>query len=265
MIFVYDGDPPSAVQPWAMKMGEGLIRRLAATTEEGQAFKVDTNLRPEGKDGALVRTLDGYRAYYDRWAEPWEFQALLKARPVAGDDGLGREFLDLVAPHVYRETFPDEWARSIRRIKARIEKERLGPREDPKTQLKVGRGGLIDIEFTTQLLQLQNGARVERLRTQSTVWAIAIAADVALLDLDHGRWLIEAYRFLNRVRNRLYLIRGRSTDALPTDPEELELLARALGYAAPGARNAFLEDYRRTTRRARQVCEDVFYGGRLDR
>ncbi|MEX2555468.1 MAG: bifunctional [glutamine synthetase] adenylyltransferase/[glutamine synthetase]-adenylyl-L-tyrosine phosphorylase [Actinomycetota bacterium] len=261
VMFVFDAPDDRSGYAWASAMGEGLLQRLAATTEEGQAFRVDARLRPEGKDGPLVRSIAGFRAYYERRAQPWEFQALIKARPIAGDPTLGQQFTDLVRPYVYPERLSPEAIREIRGMKARIEKERLGPREDPKFQMKVGRGGLVDVEFTIQLLQLMHGHRDPRLRAQTTVHSVAAAADMALLDLEKARWLVDAYRFLNRTRNVLYLIRGRPQDALPQTPEDQEVLARALGYAAPGARVQFIEDYRRVTRRARQVCEDVFYGG----
>ena len=265
VIFVADGKDKRTI-PWATEIAEGLIQRLAATTEEGQAFRVDTTLRPEGKNGALVRSMGAYRAYYERWARPWEFQALLKARPIAGDESLGVEFTELIKPYLFRSELPQESLREIRGIKARIERERLGPREDPKTQIKVGAGGLIDVEFTIQLLQLMHGHIDPRLRSaHGTIPALAAATEIGLLDLEKGRWMVDAYRFLNRVRNALYLIKGRPTDSLPSDAQEQDLLARALQYASPGARNAFIEEYRRTTRRARQVCEDVFYGGRLGR
>ena len=260
VMFVFDSPDERAGYAWAMQMGEGVLSRLAATTEEGQAFRVDPSLRPEGKDGPLVRSLSAYRSYYERWAKPWEFQALVKARPVAGDPTLGAEFMDLVRPFVYPEKIPSDAIREIRGMKARIEKERLGPREDPRFQLKVGTGGLVDVEFTTQLLQIQNGYRDPRLQAQGTVPAIAAAADMALLDLEQARWLLDAFRFLNRTRNVLYLVRGRPQDVLPREAEDVEVLARALGYAAPGARVQFLEDYRRITRRCRRVCESVFYG-----
>ena len=265
VIFVADGRDKQTV-PWATEIAEGLIQRLAATTEEGQAFRVDTALRPEGKNGALVRSLTAYRAYYEKWAHPWEFQALLKARPVAGDDTLGTEFIDLVRPYLFQTELPQDAIREIRTIKARIERERLGPREDPRTQIKVGHGGLIDVEFTIQLLQLMHGHIDPRLRSaRGTIAALAAATEIGLLDLEKGRWMVDAYRFLNRARNALYLIKGRPTDSLPTDAVELDMLARALNYPSPGARNAFTEDFRRTTRRARQVCEDKFYGGPLPR
>ena len=265
VIFVADGKDKRTI-PWATEIAEGLIQRLAATTEEGQAFRVDTTLRPEGKNGALVRSMGAYRAYYESWARRWEFQALLKARPIAGDESLGDEFTELIRPYLFRTELPQESLREIRGIKARIERERLGPREDPKTQIKVGAGGLIDVEFTIQLLQLMHGHIDPRLRSaHGTIPALAAATEIGLLDLEKGRWMVDAYRFLNRVRNALYLIKGRPTDSLPSDAQEQDLLARALQYPSPGARNAFIEEYRRTTRRARQVCEDVFYGGRLGR
>ena len=261
VMFVFDAADERTGYAWAAQMGEGILARLAATTEEGQAFRVDASLRPEGKDGPLVRSLAAYRTYYERWAQPWEFQALIKARPVAGDPTLGAEFMDLVRPSVYPEAVSAETLREIRSMKARIEKERLGPREDRRFQLKVGTGGLVDVEFTTQLLQIQHAYKDPRLQAQGTILAIAAAADMALLDLEQARWLVDAFRFLNHTRNVLYLIRGRPQDALPQEADEVEVLARALGYAAPGARVQFLEDYRRITRRCRRVCETVFYGG----
>jgi glutamate-ammonia-ligase adenylyltransferase len=260
VMFVFDSPSERAGVEWGTRMAEGVLSRLAATTEEGQAFRVDASLRPEGKDGPLVRSLAAFRSYYERWAKPWEFQALIKARPVAGDQTLGREFVDLTRPMVYPDRLSPEAIREIRGIKARIEKERLGPREDTRFQIKVGTGGLIDIEFTTQLLQLTHGYRNPKLRAQGTVPAIAAAADMGLLDLEKARWLVDAWRLLNRTRNVLYLVRGRPQDALPKEADEQEILARALGYPAPGARVPMVEDYRRATRRARQVHEDVFYG-----
>lgn len=265
VMFVFDSPDEKASLKWATMLAEGILQRLAATTEEGQAFPVDAQLRPEGKDGPLARSLTAYRAYYERWAKTWEFQALVKARPVAGDPMLGQQFLDLIRPFVYPERLPPEKVREIRAMKARIERERLGPRQDPKTQMKVGSGGTIDIEFTIQLLQLMHGAHHPSIRVQGTIPAISAAAERQLLTIEQARWLIEAYRFVNRTRNTLYLVRGRGVDALPSKPEEAEVLARALGYQGPGARLQFGEDYRRATRRARQVCEDVFYGKRASR
>jgi glutamate-ammonia-ligase adenylyltransferase len=260
VMFVYDAPSEQTAHPWATRIAEGMLQRLAATTEEGQAFRVDAGLRPEGKDGPLVRSLAGFAAYYERWAKAWEFQALIKARPVAGDATLGQQFLDLTAPYTYPDRVSPETVREMRTLKARIERERLGPREDPRTQLKVGTGGLVDVEFTVQYLQLLHGHNDAHIRVRPTAQGIVAAAEIGVLERDHARYLLDAFRFLTRVRNRLYLIRGRQTDSLPKEAEALEMLARSLGYAPPGARLALVEDYRRVTRRCRQVTEEVFYG-----
>ena len=220
VMFVFDSPSEKPGTEWAQRMGEGVLSRLAATTEEGQAFRVDARLRPEGKGGPLVRSLAAYRSYYERWAKPWEFQALIKARPVAGDTTLGREFIDLTRPMVYPDRLSPEAIREIRGLKARIEKERLAPREDPRFQMKVGTGGLVDVEFTIQLLQLMHGYRNPRLASQGTVPAIGAAAEMGLLDLEKARWLVDAWRLLNRTRNVLYLVKGRPQDALPKEADE---------------------------------------------
>src|SRR5205823_5965506 len=228
---------------------------------------------PRGHDAApggkerRARALDGRVPRVLRTVgAPLGVPSLAQSATDRGDESLGDEFTELIRPYLFRTELPQESLREIRGIKARIERERLGPREDPKTQIKVGAGGLIDVEFTIQLLQLMHGHIDPRLRNaHGTIPALAAATEIGLLDLEKGRWMVDAYRFLNRVRNALYLIKGRPTDALPSDAQEQDLLARALQYPSPGARNAFIEEYRRTTRRARQVCEDVFYGGRLGR
>lgn len=265
VMFVYDAPAEArGALDWATKMAEGVIQRLAAPTEEGTVFKVDTALRPEGTSGLLVRSIDAYAQYYQRWAQAWEFMALTKARPVAGDPQLGARFLDLVRPSIWRQSLPEETVRELRLLKARVEKERLGKGEDARTQLKVGHGGLIDVEFTVQLLQLRHGSANLALRSTTTLEAIAAANGSGLLDKERARHLEEAWSLASRARNALYLIRGRPIDQLPRDPAELETLARALGYPAPGARVAFMEDHRRVTRRARRICEELFYGGVLE-
>lgn len=266
VMFVYDAPAEArGALDWATKMAEGVISRLAAPTEEGTVFKVDAALRPEGNSGLLVRSIDAYAQYYEKWAEAWEFMALTKARPVAGDPALGARFLDLVRPSIWKPQLPEETVRELRMLKARVEKERLGRGEDSRTQLKIGHGGLIDVEFTVQLMQLRHGSANLALRTTSTLEAIAAAAGSGLLDRERASHLEDAWALATRARNALYLIKGRQVDQLPRDPQELETLARALGYPAPGARVAFMEDHRRITRRARRICEELFYGGVLEK
>ena len=168
VLFVYDGSGAADFDV-AEKTATRIISGIGATTAEGQTFRIDANLRPEGKQGPLARSLDGYRSYYDKWALTWEFQSLLKARPVAGDPELADRFCTMVEPYVFREPFPADSIREVRRMKARIERERIPPGEDPQFHLKLGRGSLSDVEWTVQLLQLIHGAADPALRTTSTV------------------------------------------------------------------------------------------------
>jgi len=257
VLFVYDGDTPVDFAA-AEETAEALMREIGATTAEGQTFRIDANLRPEGKQGPLARSLDGYRAYYERWADTWEFQALLKARPVAGDAELGARFATMVEPFVYREPFPDDAVREVRRMKARIERERIPPGEDPEFHLKLGRGSLSDVEFTVQLLQLLHGNVHPDVRTTSTIDAVHRLRHGGLLDDDDATALEESYRFCERARNARYLWTGSAADALPTDGTEARKLGRLLGYVHR-PQHSLRDDYRRVTRRARAVVDRVFY------
>jgi len=257
VLFVYDGPRPDDFEA-ATATATALVREISATTAEGQTFRVDANLRPEGKEGPLARSLDGYRAYYERWALTWELQALLRARPVAGDVDLGTQFIELVEPYVYRDPFPEEAAREVRRIKARVERERIPPGEDPQFHLKLGKGALTDIEFTVQLLQLQHGAAYPAVRVAATVPALRALGAAGLLAADDVGVLAEAYTFCERARNACYLVTGRPIDSLPTG-RDAACVSRLLGVIhRPEA--ALRDEYRRVTRRARRVIERVFYG-----
>jgi [glutamine synthetase] adenylyltransferase / [glutamine synthetase]-adenylyl-L-tyrosine phosphorylase len=258
VLFVYDGEDAADFRD-AEKIAERLMFELGGITPEGQTFRVDANLRPEGKKGALARSLSGYEAYYERWAQTWEFQSLLKARPVAGSAEVAERFAALIDPFVYRDPFLDDDVREVRRMKARIERERIPPSEDPRFHLKLGRGSLSDVEFTVQLLQLQHAARHPEIRVTSTIEALYRLRSVGLLEAGDAEALEDAYRFCERARNARYLLTGRPGDALPTDGREATRLARLLGYEhQPQA--ALRDDYRRVTRRARKVVERVFYG-----
>src|SRR5439155_11666867 len=180
VLFVYDG---STAEDFAVaeQAAESLLKFLAGRTPSPRIYTVDLGLRPEGKQGPLARSLEGYRAYYDRWALMWERQALLRARPVAGDAGVGRHFMEIVEPHVWQPLTDDD-VREVRRMKARIERERIPAGEDPQFHLKLGRGSLSDIEFTAQLLQLQHGVRA----TGTTAVLDALMKDSALDPEDHA-------------------------------------------------------------------------------
>ncbi|GHF32486.1 glutamate-ammonia-ligase adenylyltransferase [Streptomyces mashuensis] len=238
----------------------GEMRRLLQLPTTDPPLLIDADLRPEGKSGPIVRTLASYAAYYRRWSLVWESQALLRAEPVAGDADLGRRFLELVDPLRYPEGgIGDDAVREIRRLKARMESERLPRGADPTTHTKLGRGGLSDVEWTVQLLQLRHAWDVPALRTTRTREALAAAHAAHLLTAEETRILDEAWVLATSVRNAVMLVRGRSGDTFPGDPRELAAVSRYLGYE-PGHVGEMLDDYRRTTRRARAVVEDRFYG-----
>ncbi|HZG06901.1 MAG TPA: bifunctional [glutamine synthetase] adenylyltransferase/[glutamine synthetase]-adenylyl-L-tyrosine phosphorylase [Streptomyces sp.] len=235
------------------------MRRLLQLPSSDPPLLIDADLRPEGKSGPLVRTLASYEAYYRRWALVWERHALLRAEPVAGDADLGRRFTELIDPLRYPEGGLDEEAvREIRRLKARMETERLPRGADRTTHTKLGRGGLSDVEWTVQLLQLRHGAAEPGLRTTRTRRALAAARDAGLIGDDDARILDEAWLLATRVRNAVMLVRGRPGDTFPSEPRELAAVGRYLGYE-PGHVGEMLEDYRRTTRRARAVVDRLFY------
>ncbi|MGH9052001.1 MAG: bifunctional [glutamine synthetase] adenylyltransferase/[glutamine synthetase]-adenylyl-L-tyrosine phosphorylase, partial [Acidimicrobiia bacterium] len=200
-----------------------------------------------------------YRAYYQRWAQTWEFQALLKARPAAGDPELGQAFSALVEPFVFPETLSPEAVREVRQMKARIEAERIDPGEDPDFHLKLGPGGLVDVEFVTQLHQLLHGGRIPELRVGGTLEALDALSRHEILPQAAADALAEAYLFCGGVRNRLFLQAGRARDSLPGEVEEATGLGLSLGYSTR-PRASLREDYRRHTRRARRVVDRWFYG-----
>ncbi|MCQ4081633.1 bifunctional [glutamine synthetase] adenylyltransferase/[glutamine synthetase]-adenylyl-L-tyrosine phosphorylase [Streptomyces sp. RB6PN25] len=235
------------------------LRRLLQIPTADPPLVVDADLRPEGKSGPLVRSLASYAAYYRRWSLVWESQALLRAEPAAGDTALGARFVELIDPLRYpAEGLGDDAVREIRRLKARMEAERLPRGADPTTHTKIGRGGLSDVEWTVQLLQMQHGWAEPGLRTTHTRRALAAAAAEGLVDVEDAAVLDEAWVLATRVRNAVMLVRGRPGDTFPTDGREMAAVARYLGYG-PGHVGELVDDYRRTTRRARAVVERLFY------
>ncbi|NED78345.1 bifunctional [glutamine synthetase] adenylyltransferase/[glutamine synthetase]-adenylyl-L-tyrosine phosphorylase [Streptomyces sp. SID9944] len=236
------------------------MRRLLAVSSADPPLLIDADLRPEGKSGPLVRTLKSYAAYYRRWSLVWESQALLRAEPVAGDAELGRRFVELVDPLRYPVGgLGEEAVREIRRLKARMEAERLPRGADPKLHTKLGPGGLSDVEWTVQLLQMRHGAEVAGLRTTRTREALEAAREAGLVSSEDASILDEAWVLATRVRNAVMLVRGRAGDTFPSEPRELAAVGRYLGYG-PGHVGDMLDAYRRTARRARGVVEELFYG-----
>ncbi|MFB6878780.1 bifunctional [glutamine synthetase] adenylyltransferase/[glutamine synthetase]-adenylyl-L-tyrosine phosphorylase [Streptomyces sp. NPDC056323] len=236
------------------------MRRLLQLPTADPPLIIDADLRPEGKSGPLVRSLASYEAYYRRWSLVWESQALLRAEPVAGDAELGRDFIDLIDPLRYpMEGLGEDAVREIRRLKARMESERLPRGADPTLHTKLGRGGLSDVEWTVQLMQMQHGWVEPGLRTTRTREALAAACAAELISGEDAATLDEAWVLATRVRNAVMLVRGRPGDTFPSGPRELLAVGRYLGYE-PGHVGDMLDDYRRITRRARAVMEERFYG-----
>jgi [glutamine synthetase] adenylyltransferase / [glutamine synthetase]-adenylyl-L-tyrosine phosphorylase len=222
---------------------------------------VDADLRPEGRQGPLVRTLAAYRAYYRRWAAPWEAQALLRALFVAGDVVAGSSFIEMADEFRYPAGgISDAAVREIRRVKARMEAERIPRGADPARHVKLGPGGLSDVEWMIQLLQLRHAHAVAALRTTRTAAAMAAAVDAGLLPGGDAEPLLAAWALASRIRNAIMLVSGRPGDMLPVKHTELTAVARLLGYPPGDAAQSLEQDYRRAARRARAVMEPLFYG-----
>ncbi|MFI6907368.1 bifunctional [glutamine synthetase] adenylyltransferase/[glutamine synthetase]-adenylyl-L-tyrosine phosphorylase [Nonomuraea sp. NPDC050394] len=236
------------------------LRRLLALPAQDPPLLIDPDLRPEGRQGPLVRTLASYAAYYARWSSPWESQALLRARFSAGDAALGAEFTAVADGLRYpKGGIGEDAVREIRRLKARMEAERLPRGADPALHTKLGRGGLSDVEWVAQLLQLRHAHEHPSLRTTQTLRTLRAAVEEGLLDAADEAVLGEAWRAASRIRDAIMLVKGRPGDSLPAGAPERRLIARTLGYPPDGSED-LLDDYRRVTRRARQVVERVFYG-----
>jgi glutamate-ammonia-ligase adenylyltransferase len=256
VMFVHAADPIAAE-----RVAEELMRAIGEVTPEGRAFRIDAQIRPEGKSGPLTRTIKSYLEYYDRWARPWEHQSLLKARAAAGHRELGEALVRETRHLAWPDTLPSEALGEIRHLKARMERERIPRGTDPRRNFKLGAGGLSDIEFAVQLLQRGHAYAHEPLRVTSTLGAIDGAREAGLLADEDADQLASAYSFLCSLRNRLFLIAGRPVDALPPQPERMEALGVAMGYKQ-FPRQELEEDYLRITRRTRRVTEPLIYGPR---
>ncbi len=263
---MYVADPLPGVEQGealsAAMAAADLMTRLLSRSTPDPPLLVDADLRPEGKNGPLVRTLDSFKAYWNKFAAPWERQALLRARPVAGDEALGQEFIQAADPFRYPvDGLSHQDVIEIRRIKARVDAERLPRGADKTTHTKLGSGGLSDVEWTVQLLQLQHAAAVPELRTPQTRPAILAARNAGFLSDRDASALGEAWLKATHVRNVLMMVQGKPEDQIPRQGRLLAAVARAMGYPAGGDPGEFVDEYRRTSRRARWVVDRVFEGG----
>ncbi|WP_104178166.1 bifunctional [glutamine synthetase] adenylyltransferase/[glutamine synthetase]-adenylyl-L-tyrosine phosphorylase [Cryobacterium sp. Y50] len=237
-----------------------IVRELNRLNDDARLpLDLDIGLRPEGSNGPVVRSLESYQAYYRRWSLTWEAQALLRGRGVAGDVALLRDF-EAVADEVrYPSNISEQAVREVRRIKARVENERLPQGADPNRHLKLGRGSLSDVEWLVQLLQLQHAAATPALRTTSTLHALTEAVTAGLIPAADAAVLRTAWIFASRARSAITLWTNHTSNVLPTDRAALEGIARVMEYP-PGSGNQLEDDYLAVTRRARAVFERLFYG-----
>jgi glutamate-ammonia-ligase adenylyltransferase len=244
----------------AQTRAEFIVAEILRLTEDVRLpLDLDINLRPEGKNGAVARSLESYRAYYKRWSLTWEAQALLRARAVAGSPELMRDFEALADEVRFPAQIAEKDVREVKRIKARVESERLPQGADPARHLKLGRGSLSDVEWFVQLMELQHGYAVPALRTTSTLGALDVAVAEDFIPEGEALRLKDAWVFASRTRSAATLWAAKTQDVLPSDRKQLEGIARLMGYP-PGSASELDDDYLRVTRLARAVFEKRFYG-----
>jgi glutamate-ammonia-ligase adenylyltransferase len=245
LIFVYEEEqPPISAQEFFSKLAQRLMTVLQVTTREGIVYRIDTRLRPSGRSGPLVSSLEGFRRYHETSAQLWERQALIKARPVAGTPALQERVAAIVADFVYRAPLSAIDVREIRRLRWRMERE-LAKEGRERVNIKTGRGGLVDVEFLTQMLQLHCGPREPRVRIGNTLGALEVLSHIGMLPADDYALLVDGYRFLRRVENSLRLAYDRPVEDLDRTHMDLRPLAKRMGYVgdADGIGEQLWRDY----------------------
>ncbi len=263
LIYVYtadgetdgEGDARTTNHQYFVKLAERLSAAIGRTTEDGFVFRVDLRLRPEGRRGPLAQSLGGYEIYYESWGQAWERSALIKARFVAGDEEVGREFLKRIAPFVYRKYLDFGAIAEIREMKQKINRE-VQQKGRMQRDVKLGYGGIREIEFLVQVLQLIYGGRDRGLRERGTMRTLHTLSQKGLLSFQEVGDLMQAYVFLRNVEHRLQMLNDLQTQTLPSGDEELRHLARRTGYFGNGAEaRQLLEDYAGHTRRVRAIYD----------
>ena len=234
LIFLYseDGETDGGREPsvsnaeYFQKLGEHVIKLISEQTAEGHVFRVDMRLRPHGRLSPLATSLDTAVNYYGDYGQAWERQALIKARPVAGDLELGRKFIDRTRPFVFPRYFDDETLNDIREIKRQMESQ-IADRGETEIEVKLGRGGIRDVEFTVQMLQMLNGGRMPEFRAQATLDAIKALNMRGILNAFEATTLAGNYSFMRRVEHRIQIEGSQQRHVLPHDAIQLDRLAEA--------------------------------------
>lgn len=254
-----EGADESEALKWATSICDSVRTRLGRPSQD-PPLDVDIDLRPEGRNGPVVRTLDSYRRYYKEWGETWEMQALLRATWIAGDKDLGIEFLRMIDDFRYPPGgVDDKVVQEVRRMKARVDSERLPRGADRKTHTKLGRGALTDVEWTVQLLAMQHGDDAQNLRNTSTLEMLRELASGEFIAESDADILREAWLTATVARNAIVLVKGKRKDQLPSHGDQLRHVAAAAHWP-PEKAQEFLDDYLKKTRKAHRVVDRIFWG-----
>lgn len=254
VVFVYDGETATAAE------AERAVNAIRdATKDSVMEFELDLDLRPEGKKGPIIRSMESYRAYYEKWGEIWEAQALLRSRPIFGSEGLRADFTSMSDQYRYPENITDANIKEIRRIKARVENERLPMGADPARHLKLGRGSISDVEWLVQLYQLRYGNEYRNIQTPFTLKALYEMTEAGLVSDEDRDVLQTAWRTASAIRSGIVLATGKKNDTLPSDQRVLDSIRRLTDL--PGVESgADLEQYYlAASRKARAVFERLFF------
>ncbi len=250
----------SATEEQAIAAGTDLAKLImkvcSTVTSEGTIWEVDAGLRPEGKSGALVRTLESYLDYYQRWAQTWEYQALLKARTMAGDFDLGDRFVSAITPLIWQASARPNFVGDVQAMRERVAD--LLPAKDADRELKLGRGGLRDVEFAVQLLQMVHGRSDTMIRNSNTLLALEQLASWGYVGREDAIALDTAYRFLRTLEHRIQVQRMRRTHIMPTDENQQRALGRSMGFLLdPNA--DLVKEWKKHAREVRRIHEKLFY------
>ena len=263
-----DGGPKGKINPreFFHHLAERITRAVGEITEDGFVFRIDLRLRPLGRNGPLVQSLNSALLYYESWGQCWERAALIKARAAAGDRELGARFLHDIEPFVYRRYLDFTTIEELRHMKTRIQQELLSP-QNQERNIKLGYGGIREIEFFTQALQLVNGGREPRVREHGTLSALELLARHGYIPPRENAVLSRAYRFLRNVEHKIQMVQEAHTHSIPQGEEGERALARRLGYSARNRRNErqlFWRDFRGHTTSVRRAFDQLFYGAQKE-
>ncbi len=262
LMYLYASDQEAAASMTAAEYFSRLCRKLTAAlndfTSEGYMYRVDLRLRPEGKAGYIAYSLDGFQRYYETRAGTWERLALLKAWPVAGNRALAEVFLKMVEPVIYHRPFDDAALEEVRNMKRQID-EQMAARDQRTRNVKLGTGGIREIEIIAQSLQVRHGKGVQPVRERNTLRALRALSEQQLLSTEQCDTLTRAYLFLRDVENKLQMTHDAQTHSLPRDPEQLATFVRLLGYT----QGQFVSEYEHHTRQVNRIFDYLILSGQL--